>query len=58
MPLSYSKHFSAMEWVLSMDELAAWQSGRPYFGRSAEEKPGFIKQNSSVEHLPDTRVRG
>lgn len=40
-----------MEWVLLLDELAAWQNGRPHLGRSAPEKPEFIKQNSFIEYL-------
>lgn len=50
MPLSYIKLFSAMEWVLRLDELPG-KMVDPTLVTSAQEKPEFIKRNSFTEHL-------
>lgn len=58
MALSYIKLFSAMGWVLLLDELAAWQNGRPHVGRHAGEESELIKHSSFIEYLQCAGHRG
>lgn len=58
LPLSYIKRFSAMEWVLLLDELPGKMVGPTLIGASAWEQPEFIKQNLSVEYVQWAGHRG